>query len=198
MIPVELKPEPEDFHRNVRQPGHMWLADNGVERDAPPPDPAALPNYWRHSNRQLWGAYAGVCAYLAIHFEWVIGAYSTDHFVAKSRHAGDAYEWRNYRLSCLAANRNKGRFDDILDPIGLEPNTFVLDLATGKIRPNPRLAVERRTEAERTIVRLRLDSPEHNEMRAKRFTRYVDGRDEQTLREWSPFVWHEARRQNLL
>ena len=115
MIPVELKPEPEDFHRNVRQRGHMWLADNGVERDAPPPDPAALPNYWRHSNRQLWGAYAGVCAYLAIHFEWVIGAYSTDHFVAKSRHAGDAYEWRNYRLSCLAANRNKGRFDDILN-----------------------------------------------------------------------------------
>ncbi len=35
-------------------------------------------------------------------------------------------------------------------------------------------------------------------MRAKRFARYVDGGDEQTLREWSPFVWQEARRQNLL
>ena len=55
-----------------------------------------------------------------------------------------------------------------------------------------------RIQAERTIARLRLDSPEHNEMRARRFARYIDGRDEQILREWSPFVWHEAHRQGLL
>ena len=198
MIPVELQPEPADFDENVRLPGRAWLAERAVEPDAPPPDPAALPTYWRRSNRQLWEAYDGVCAYLAIHFEWVTGTHSTDHFVAKSRNAGDAYEWRNYRLSCLAANRNKGRFDDILDPIGLEPTTFVLDLATGRIRPNPDLDDPQRIDAERTIARLKLDSPEHNEMRAKRFARYVDGRDEQILREWSPFVWREARRQNLL
>jgi len=101
-------------------------------------------------------------------------------------------------LSCFAANRNKNRFDDILDPVGLEPNTFMLELATGRIRANPDLDDERRSEANRTIARLKLDSPEHNEMRAKRFARYVDGRDEQTLREWSPFVWQEANRQNLL
>lgn len=198
MIPVEMQPEPADFDENVRQRGRSWLANHGVEPDAAPPDPAALPNYWRHSNRQLWEAYDGVCAYLAIHFEWVTGANSTDHFVAKSRSAGDAYEWSNYRLSCLAANRNKGRFDDILDPVGLEPDTFVLDLATGRIKPNPQLDGPRSSEAERTIARLKLDSPEHNEMRARRFARYVDGGDERTLREWSPFVWHEARRQNLL
>ena len=141
MIPVELQPEPADFDENVRLPGRAWLAARAVEPDAPPPDPAALPTYWRRSNRQLWEAYDGVCAYLAIHFEWVTETHSTDHFVAKSRNAGDAYEWRNYRLSCLAANRNKGRFD---------------------------------------------------------FARYVNCRDEQILREWSPFVWREARRQNLL
>ena len=141
MIPVELQPEPPGFHENVRQRGRTWMKSHGVEPDAPPPDPAALPPYWRGSNRQLWDAYSGVCAYLAIYFEWCIGAASTDHFVAKSRNARDA---------------------------------------------------------ERTIARLKLDSPEHNEMRAKRFARYVDGGDEQTLREWSPFVWQEARRQNLL
>ncbi|MYN65680.1 MAG: hypothetical protein F4X11_11725 [Acidobacteria bacterium] len=198
MIPVDLQEEPPDFHENVRRRGRTWLASHGVEPDAPPPDPSALPPYWRRSNRQLWDAYSGVCAYLAIYFEWCTGAASTDHFVAKSRNAGDAYEWRNYRLSCLAANRNKGRFDDILDPIGLEPNTFILDLATGRIRANPSLDDELRIGAERTIARLKLDSPEHNEMRAKRFARYVDGGDVQTLREWSPFVWYEARRQNLL
>ena len=198
MIPVELQPEPADFYENVRQRGWSWLEIHGVDPGAPPPNPAALPPYWRRSNRQLWDAYSGVCAYLAIYFEWCTGAASTDHFVAKSRQAGDAYEWRNYRLSCLAANRNKNRFDDILDPVGLELHTFVLDLATGNIRPNPGLDEPRRTEAENTIARLKLDSPEHNEMRAKHFARYVDGRDEQTLRELSPFVWHEVRRQNLL
>ena len=198
MIPVELQPEPPDFDENVRQRGRSWLANNGVEPEAHPPNPAALPPYWRRSNRQLWDAYSGVCAYLAIYFEWCTGAASTDHFVVKSRQAGDAYEWRNYRLSCLAANRNKGRFDDILDPVGLEPNTFVLDLATGRIKPNPRLDGPRRSEAEGTIARLKLDSAEHNEMRAKHFARYVEGRDERTLTELSPFVWQEARRQNLL
>ena len=197
MIPVELQPEPPDFDENVRQRGRSWLANNGVEPEAHPPNPAALPPYWRRSNRQLWDAYFGVCAYLAIYFEWCTGAASTDHFVAKSRQ-GDAYEWRNYRLSCLAANRNKGRFDDILGPVGLEPNTFVLDLATGRIKPNPRLDGPRRSAAEGTIARLKLDSAEHNEMRAKHFARYVEGRDERTLTELSPFVWQEARRQNLL
>ena len=73
----------------------------------------------------------------------------------------------------------------------------MLELATGRIRANPDLDDEQRSEAERTIARLKLDSPEHKEMRAKRFARYVDGGDGQTLREWSSFVWHEARRQNL-
>ena len=77
MIPVELQPEPPDFDRNVRQRGQTWLADNGVGPDASPPNPAALPNYWSHSNKQLWEAYSGVCAYLAIHFEWCTGAFGT-------------------------------------------------------------------------------------------------------------------------
>lgn len=67
MIPVELQPEPADFDENVRRRGRSWLAARGVEPDTPPPDPAALPTYWRRANKQLWKAYDGVCAYLAIH-----------------------------------------------------------------------------------------------------------------------------------
>lgn len=107
MIPVKLQPEPDDFDKKVRQPGQTWLADHGIAPDAPPPKAADLPNYWIRSNKQLWDAYSGVCAYLAIYFEWVTGAATTDHFVAKSKHAGDAYEWVNYRLSCLGPNRKK-------------------------------------------------------------------------------------------
>ncbi|MFH1117398.1 MAG: hypothetical protein V1792_26050 [Pseudomonadota bacterium] len=198
MIPVTVQPEPADFDRQVRRPGRNWLAAQGIALNAPHPKPSTLPNYWTRSNKQLWESYSGVCAYLAIYFEWATGAASTDHFVAKSRHAGDAYEWDNYRLSCLGPNRNKGKFDDVLDPIGLQANTFVLNLASGKIRPNPCLDARKKRMAREAINRLKLDSPDHNKMRAKHFSRYLRGKDQQSLKELSPFVWHEARRQGLL
>lgn len=198
MIPVTLQPEPADFDTRVRKKGQAWLKAQGIELDAPPPKAGDLPAYWSHSNRQLWDAYSGTCAYLAIYFEWVTGASSTDHFVAKSRHAGDAYEWDNYRLSCLGANRNKSNFDDLLDPIGLAADTFVLNLASGQISPNPALDAAQKQRARQTIERLKLDSPDHNAMRAKHFARYLRGKDADTLRELSPFVWYEAQRQGLL
>ena len=119
-------------------------------------------------------------------------------FVAKSRKAGDAYEWANYRLSCLGANRNKNKFDDVLDPVGLVPDTFVLNLASGTISVNPALTSAQKVLARKTIKRLKLDSPDHNAMRAKHFTRYVRTKDAHTLHELSPFVWYEANRQGLL
>jgi uncharacterized protein (TIGR02646 family) len=198
MIPISLQPEPVDFDVKVRQKGLTWLANKGIALNAAPPKASALPNYWSHSNKQLWDAYSGVCAYLAIYFEWATGASSTDHFVAKSKHAGDAYEWNNYRLSCLGANRNKNKFDDVLDPIGLSPNTLVLNLASGEVRPNTALTSAQKILARKTIKRLKLNSPDHNAMRAKHFVRYLRKKDEQTLKELSPFVWYEANRQGVL
>jgi uncharacterized protein (TIGR02646 family) len=198
MIPVALQPEPTDFDTKVRRKGHAWLSKNGVALNAAPPRASALPPYWTTSNKQLWQAYSGICAYLAIYFEWVTGASSTDHFVAKSRHSGDAYEWNNYRLSCLGANRNKGRFDDVLDPIGLRPDTFFLNLSNGAIRPNPALSSANRTAARKTIARLKLNSPDHKEMRARHYCRYLRHRHVANLKELSPFVWYEANRQGLL
>ena len=96
MIPVTLQPEPVDFDVRVRQRGHAWLETNEIALDAAPPKASSLPNYWSWSNMRLWEAYSGVCAYLAIFFEWSTGAGSTDHFIAKSVRAGDAYEWSNY------------------------------------------------------------------------------------------------------
>jgi uncharacterized protein (TIGR02646 family) len=198
MIPVTLQPEPADFDPKVRVPGHDWLKANGVALNSVPPKGTKLPNKWTHSNKQLWDAYGGVCAYLAIYFEWVTGASSTDHFVAKSRNAGDAYEWNNYRLSCLGPNRNKREFADVLDPIGLMTETFFLNLGNGEIAANPNLSLADVVLANKTIKRLKLNSAEHKLMRAKHFVRYLRKKDEDTLRELSPFVWYEANRQNLL
>ncbi|MBM0491104.1 hypothetical protein GNZ06_06075 [Aeromonas jandaei] len=199
MIPVPLQPEPADFDDRVRQPGLDWLATNGVALNAPPPDASKLPNYWTRSNKQLWDTYSGVCAYLAIYFEWVIGAASTDHFVAKSQNAGDAYEWDNYRLSALGPNRNKNKFDDVLDPVGLAPDTFVINFASGEVSPNPALSVADRIAAQATIDRLKLDSEEHRRMRASHFGDYVaNDCSLDFLARKSPFVHSEIVRQGLV
>jgi hypothetical protein len=198
MIPVTLEPEPADFDERVRQKGQIWLTNNGILLGSAAPKSTKLPSYWSHSNMQLWDAYSGFCAYLAIFFEWPTGAASTDHFVPKSVHAGMAYEWDNYRLSCLGPNRNKNKYRDVLDPIGLQAVTFVLNLGSGKISPNPLLDAGQKKLARSTIQRLKLDSPNHNAMRAKHFSRYVRGKDIDALQELSPFVWYEANRQGLL
>lgn len=95
MIPVQLQPEPLDFDKKVRQPGHQWLLRNNIDLNQPPPAPSALPAYWQKGTEWLWRSYCGTCAYLAIYFELPSGAGSTDHFVAKSADAGQAYEWAN-------------------------------------------------------------------------------------------------------
>lgn len=199
MIPVIPQDEPGDFQRKVRDPGLRWLRDQGIAMDQPAPDPSALPTYWRETQKALWDAYDGVCAYLCIYFDWPLGAQSTDHFVAKSSNAGQAYEWLNYRLSCLGMNRAKNRFDDVLDPFEIEPDTFVLNLASGEISANPGLPPEVQQAVMDTIRRLKLDSVECNRMRADRYGEYCS-RDvsERHLRKESPFVWHEAQRQGLL
>ncbi len=199
MIPVALQPEPSSFDAKVRQPGLHWLAQQGIPLDQSPPDPAKLPTYWRRALRDLWLAYEGVCAYLCIFFEWPLGAQSTDHFIPKSRNAGLAYEWANYRLSCLGTNRMKSFFEDLLDPFEIRPDTFVLNLASGKIKPNESLATDIKSKAQETIKRLRLDDAETSQMRADHYGQYCGGDiSVGYLAAHSPFVWYEARRQGLL
>ncbi len=199
MIPVTLQPEPADFDVNVRQRGQQWLVAQAIPFHQVPPDPAALPPYWRDYNQLLWEGYGRTCAYLAIYFEWSIGAHSTDHFVAKSQHAGMAYEWDNYRLASLGANRKKNKFDDVLDPIGLAPDTFVLNLASGGISANQLLVGQQLLDANATIERLKLDAPNLDEMRQRHFSEYITGEINRAyLRRLSPFVWYEASRQGLL
>lgn len=199
MIPVSPQQPPDDFETKVRTPGRTWLNDHGIPFDQPPPKAADLPPYWRETQKELWDAYSGVCAYLCIYFEWPLGAHSTDHFIAKSTHAGQAYEWSNYRLSCLGMNRNKNKFDDILDPFELTANTFMLNLASGEISAATRLSADLKRMVSKTISRLKLNAHETQQMRAEHFTDYCRGDvSEAYLKKKSPFVWYEANRQGLL
>ncbi len=198
MIPVQPQPEPHDFDKKVRQKGLVWLKENGIDPNGPPPKGTKLKPYWQASTQDLWEAYSRTCAYLAIYFEWPSGASSTDHFIPKSQHAGMAYEWGNYRLSCLGANRNKGAFNDVLDPFTLKEGTFFLNLVSGEIYPNPDLNDTEKAIAEKTIRRLKLDSPEHNEMRARRYQDYeCGGCSLNHLKRESPFIYAEIIRQGV-
>ena len=207
MIFVNRQPEPEGFDREVRQRGYAWLLKNCIASDSAPSDPGSLRPFWQHYNKELWDAYRGVCAYLAVYFDYGIGA-TTDHFIAKSRHAGKAYEWDNYRLACPGVNQRKNKYDDILDPFEIPADTFFLALDTGAIYVNPLLYEQNKKVAdlaEKTIKRLHLDSPYNREMRVAYFNEYIENRKESLghfpekfLMKHNPFVFHEMRRQGLI
>jgi len=199
MIPIILQPEPKDFDTLIRKPGQKWLAENSIDPLSVPLDPGKLPSYWRKISEQIWEAYGGICSYLAIYFEFTTGASTVDHFVAKSRCAGQAYEWNNYRLACLEMNRNKNKYDDVIDPVGMKDGLFWLDFLTGEITPSKEILPEEQSIVKRTILRLGLDEQNFRDMRLRHFDEYIRGHvSEDFLRRKYPFIWSEALRQKLL
>ena len=199
MIHVTLKDEPEDFDIKVRQPGLEYLIKQGIDTTKPPPDPQKLPALWQGEPlKQLWAAYDGICAYLSIYIRLPSGNATVDHFIPKSKVSGQAYEWNNFRLSCLSANRNKREYEDVLDPFELWPETFFINFSDGKIYPNPMLPPEYQEQARNTITRLKLDVPECRTMRAEDYRNYENGTCTlRYLKRYSPFVHCEIVRQGL-
>ena len=199
MIPVVEQPEPAVFDATVRQKGLAYLEKKGFSLDQPLPPKADIEPYWRACLTDLHQSYNGVCAYLGVYFERVMGGGSVDHFIAKSNHAGLAYEWSNYRLACSTMNSRKRDYDDVLDPFYLSPGLFRLQLSSGRIYPNPRLEAQAMRVVEQTIERLSLDDPQCRELRASWYQDYLEhGLPSDYLKKKSPFVWHEANRQGLL
>lgn len=140
MIPVKEQPEPVDFDKKVRKKGQQWLKQKVISADGPVPEKTTLPDYWRDCLADLYDAYDHVCAYLCVHLEHAVGGVTTEHFVAKSQNAGQAYEWSNYRLACSRINSRKGVHKDVLDPFDIQPGMFHLELTTGRIFTNPQLS----------------------------------------------------------
>ncbi len=199
MIPVAAKSEPVHFDAKVRKKGLAYLAKKGFALDQPLPPNADIEPYWRECLTDLHQAYNGVCAYIGIFFERVMGGGCVDHFIAKSTAAGLAYEWSNYRLACSTMNSRKREYSDVLDPFYLAPDLFRLQLSTGHIYPNPRLAAQAMRIVEETIERLGLDDPLCCDLRARWYQEYLEYKlPPDYLKQKSPFVWREAYRQGLL
>lgn len=189
MIPVRPAPEPPDFDAKVRQPGLIALAEART-------DP--LPPYWTTCLDDLWRAYHGVCAYLAVRIAPGTGARSTDHAAPKSKHPALAYEWSNYRLVCALMNSRKQAFEDVLDPFEVEPGWFRLELSSLEVLPGEGLSDDVTEAVQKTIRRLKLNDAECVAARDEHYDRYLQRRmDFDTLRRWSPFVALELARQGL-
>ena len=199
MIPVQLQAEPEGFDSKVRSRGLKSLAKKHIDPALPLPKGMKLNPFWRDCLDDLYQAYQQTCAYLAVHFERATGATTADHFIAKSKLPGQAYEWANLRLASSIVNARKCDFEDVLDPFLLPPGWFQLELVTGHIYPNPDLDPDDRKRVIESIQRLGLDDRTNREMRARHYADYrMSEYTADFLRRRSPFVHHEALRQGLL
>ena len=65
---------------------------------------------------------------------------------------------RTIDFLAIGANRNKNKFDDVLDPIYLAANTFFIEFSSGKILANSSLMPDDLKAAEDTIKILKLDT----------------------------------------
>ena len=199
MIPVTPQPEPATFDNKVRQKGLNYLRMKGFSLSHPIPKGTKLHPYWRDCLDDLHRSYQGICAYLSVFIERVTGGTSVDHFIAKSRLAGLAYEWSNYRLACSTMNSRKRNYESLLDPFEVRDGWFHLELVSGRVYANPLLPRSDKKAVEDTIKRLGLDDPQCRQMRARHFLYYVNEEvSSDHLRRNSPFVWYEAYRQGLL
>jgi hypothetical protein len=213
VIPVVAAPEPEAFDRDVRQPGLRAIAEmvgkvppsprrSGRafakiaerERDIPA---ATFPSYWTRALEDLMTAYREVCAYACFRIHRVTGARSADHFAAKSTTWRQVYEWSNYRLCCSRMNARKNDFGEVLDPFAIQPGWFQLELLGFQVIPNRALPRATRKAITDTIDRLGLN--DFRADRARDADRYWQrGVSLEVLREESPFVAEELRRQGRL
>lgn len=194
MIPITQQPEPTDFERKVRSKGIAFL------QTVPRPKIWDKREYWRESLRDLSGAYNQVCAYSAQWIPSIEGSPTVDHFIPKSVKPELAYEWSNFRLSCLKMNARKRDFQDVLDPFQIAPGWFILDFPSLLIKANPDLDEGVKNQVRSTIKRLKLnDDDDCVKHRQDWLMRYCEGKiNFDFLKETAPFIAYELERQNLV
>ncbi|MEM9544029.1 MAG: hypothetical protein AAGA60_31660, partial [Cyanobacteria bacterium P01_E01_bin.42] len=112
---------------------------------------------------------------------------------------GLAYEWSNFRLSCLKMNSRKRDFLDVLDPFTLPLNCFILEFPSLVVKPNPTLSDNLKEEAIATIARLKLNQDDDCiQGRQEWLIPYCQQEYPLTfLRKKAPFIVYELERQDI-
>jgi uncharacterized protein (TIGR02646 family) len=200
MIPVTPIPEPADFQSKVRDKGAAWFLKNGIDASVPLPDKTEPHPYWQGwCLEELHRAYGGICAYLCVYVESVIGGRTVDHYHPKKKRPDLAYEWSNYRLTCDTMNTRKGEESDVIDPFLLAPGTFALKLLSGEIALTAAMGTPAYQVADTTLQRLKLNDTKCKELRQRYYFDYRQGDiSADFLRRNAPFIYQEIVRQGRL
>ena len=142
MIQFTLSPEPDDFDRNVRQPGNAWLATHSSGRPL---------DYWRHCKWKLADGFQNLCAYSAMYLP--VG--TVDHYFSTNTQRHLAYEWSNYRYAADWINSSKQN-KVVLDPFQTENGWFEIILPSLQLVLTNTIPPEKRQLAEYTLTELHL------------------------------------------
>jgi len=189
MIHVEPQPEPDDFEEEVRQRGHAFLADSGIDPDSSAPKGFKFASFWTNCLEELSVAYSHVCAYTCRYLVYTDGSRSVDHFKPKSKYPGLAYEWSNYRLASIGINWRKRDHEDVIDPFEVQTGWFQLNFLDGKIISNPDLDDSTQQQINLTVKRLKLNVPQVCRERMEDLNRYLDWEiPDDDFRRFSPFI----------
>ena len=200
MIPIRRFKEPSYFDSKVRKKGLSFLK----KYDGKVPHGVCFPDYWTACKDDLYSNYKGICAYTCLHIHKMTSNPNVEHIKPKRLFPDLAYEWENYCLACSRINARMGERLKIINHFDIKKNMFFLVLETGHIYTNPEHPD--REIAETTRIELDLDNQSWADCRRDIYNRYCYLRKkglkkhaaEQILKEYSPFVWYEAKRQNRL
>lgn len=193
MIRVQQEPEPASFNDSVRISGQLFLSTT--------PNPTRKDwdkhNYWSRCKNDLHKAYKGICAYSAMYIpNSPYSNTSVDHFLPKSKRKDKAYEWDNYRLSCILANYNKGDWI-VQDPFLIQNDSFILVFPSLQVIPNPNLQKNDYDKIKYTIDTLKLNEVYFKDLRFEYCKSYIkDNKDINNLNSVAPFLANEIQRQN--
>lgn len=194
MIPVDPRPEPEQFSELVEKPGERFL------QRVPNPTPKQWDShaYWQRVLMQARKKYRGICAYSAHWIPSDTGVHTIDHFIPKTSEPSLAYRWDNYRYTSLRFNSRKGT-KKILDPFRLEPHWFVIQFPSLRVQPGAGLSGKDEEAVRHTIEVLKLNDEETGiDARMSWVTAYC--RKDITfkhLKNRAPFIAVELKRQGL-
>lgn len=190
MMRFQRPPEPDDFDAKVRQPGNAWLAGNIHLKKI------SFKNhtYWTKCINQLADGFNGFCAYACIQpFSGVV-----DHYLSKTKHPNQAYEWSNYRYASDKLNQYKSDLeqDQILDPFEVEDDWFEILLPSLQLVGTEAIPAHELERAKTTLDKLHLINGEWIiKTRARHYKQYNEGKlSIQGLEQENPLIARAVKR----